>query len=139
MNTTPQTPEQKISSKIREIEELLLSNNASYGNSALSTLGVFSALTPIKAICARIDDKLNRIKNKGITDQTEDTITDLIGYLILLKIALEDDHNNNPNPNPAQTNNYFSEPFVNGTTTYYKSFSSGNPNNGGPQKFFTDY
>jgi hypothetical protein len=138
MSTTQQTPEQRISSKIKEIEDLLLMKNASYGNSALSPLGVFSALTPVKAICARIDDKLNRIKNKGITDQTEDTITDLIGYLILLKIALEDDHDK-PNPNITETNNYFPDTFVNRTTTYYKSFSSGNADNGWPQKFFTDY
>ena len=138
MSTTQQTPEQRISSKIKEIEDLLLMKNASYGNSALSPLGVFSALTPVKAICARIDDKLNRIKNKGITDQTEDTITDLIGYLILLKIALEDD-NDKPNPNITETNNHFPSTFVNRTATYYQSFSSGNADNGWSQKFFTDY
>jgi hypothetical protein len=138
MNTTEQTPEQKIVSKIKEIEQLLLSKNASYGNSALSPLGVFSALTPVKAICARIDDKLNRIKNKGITDQTEDTITDLIGYLILLKIALEDDANNS-NPNLTETNNYFPKSFSNGSATYYQSVSSNKNDDGWPQKFFTDY
>ena len=35
-----------------------------------------------------------RIKNLGITDKTEDTVQDLIGYLILLKIAIEDERNN---------------------------------------------
>ena len=29
-----------------------------------------------------------QIKNKGINDKTEDTVTDLIGYLILLKVSL---------------------------------------------------
>jgi len=29
-----------------------------------------------------------RIQNKGINDKTEDTVSDLIGYLILLKVAL---------------------------------------------------
>ena len=29
-----------------------------------------------------------RIKSRGITDATEDTVQDLIGYLILLKIAI---------------------------------------------------
>jgi len=29
-----------------------------------------------------------RIKMRGITDETEDTVQDLIGYLILLKVAL---------------------------------------------------
>ena len=33
-----------------------------------------------------------RIKNKGINDKTEDTVSDLIGYLILLKIALKENN-----------------------------------------------
>ena len=36
-----------------------------------------------------MDDKIARIKNKGITDKTEDTVDDLIGYLLLLKMAIE--------------------------------------------------
>jgi hypothetical protein len=36
-----------------------------------------------------MDDKIMRIKNKGINDQTEDTVMDLIGYLLLLKMAIE--------------------------------------------------
>ena len=34
-----------------------------------------------------------RIKNKGITENTLDTIDDLIGYLVLLKIAIQDEEN----------------------------------------------
>ena len=47
----------------------------------------FSKLDNAAAICARIDDKLSRIANSGLNDATEDTLDDLIGYLILLKIA----------------------------------------------------
>ena len=36
-----------------------------------------------------IENKLARISNKGINDQTEDTVDDLIGYLLLLKMSLE--------------------------------------------------
>ena len=37
----------------------------------------------------RIDDKLNRIQQgAGLLDEDEDVIVDLIGYLVLLKIAL---------------------------------------------------
>ena len=49
---------------------------------------MFSKLNATEAICARIDDKLARIKNKGITDKTEDTVDDLIGYLLLLKMSI---------------------------------------------------
>jgi len=38
----------------------------------------------------RIDDKLSRIANGSGELSDEDTITDLIGYLVLLKIAQRD-------------------------------------------------
>ena len=41
-----------------------------------------------ESLCARLDDKLARIQNRGINDQTEDTLDDLIGYLLLLKMSL---------------------------------------------------
>ena len=71
------------------IRDLLLSKNRAYGDSALSPDNIFSKLDNAQAICARIDDKLRRIKNNGLDDKTEDTLDDLIGYLILLKIARE--------------------------------------------------
>ena len=72
-----------------EIRDLLLSKNKAYGDSALEPDNIFSKLDNAQAICARIDDKLSRIKNNGLDDATEDTLDDLIGYLILLKIARE--------------------------------------------------
>jgi hypothetical protein len=71
-----------------EVTELLLKKNADYGDTANNPIAIFSKLDSIEAINARIDDKLSRIKNKGINDNTEDTVTDLIGYLILLKVQL---------------------------------------------------
>jgi hypothetical protein len=70
-----------------EICDLLLSKNKAYGDSAIEPDNIFSKLDSAQAICARIDDKLSRIKNTGLDDATEDTLDDLIGYLILLKIA----------------------------------------------------
>ena len=72
----------------QEVTELLLKKNADYGDTANNPIAIFSKLDSIEAINARIDDKLSRIKNKGINDNTEDTVTDLIGYLILLKVQL---------------------------------------------------
>tara|TARA_R100000406_G_scaffold94094_1_gene85251 strand:- start:256 stop:519 length:264 start_codon:yes stop_codon:yes gene_type:complete len=71
-----------------EVTNLLLEKNTAYGDSALNPVGIFSQGNAVDSLCARIDDKLMRIKSRGITDQTEDTIQDLIGYLILLKIAI---------------------------------------------------
>ena len=46
-------------------------------------------LDAVESLLVRMDDKIMRIKNKGINDETEDTVTDLIGYLFLLKMAME--------------------------------------------------
>ena len=77
----------KIANTCEDIKTLLLEKNAKYGNSAVEPINVFSKQDNAAAICARIDDKLSRIKNVGLNDATEDTVDDLIGYLILLKIA----------------------------------------------------
>ena len=71
-----------------QIVNLLKEKNAAYGNTALNPPQIFSKLNATEAICARLDDKISRIKNKGINDKTEDTVDDLIGYLLLLKMSL---------------------------------------------------
>jgi hypothetical protein len=73
----------------KQITDLLKSKNKAYGNTALNPSNVFSKLDSTEAICARLDDKLARIKNKGINDKTEDTVDDIIGYLLLLKMSME--------------------------------------------------
>jgi len=83
--------ENKIILVCDEIKDLLLSKNDAYGNSALEPLGVFSDLKAKESIMVRLDDKLKRIKNRGINDQTEDTVMDLAGYLVLLMIAIRDE------------------------------------------------
>ena len=67
------------------IAEMLIEKNKSYGNSALNPIRIFSKASPIEQINARIDDKLSRLKS-GSEYPGDDTIDDLIGYLILLKI-----------------------------------------------------
>lgn len=68
--------------------EMLVRKNASYGNSALSPVRIFSKSSDIEQIYVRIDDKLSRIKSGSSLG--EDTIMDLIGYLFLLKIKMEE-------------------------------------------------
>ncbi len=80
----------KITEVANEIRDLLISKNAAYGDSALKPVAIFGDGNAVVSLCARIDDKLMRIKNKGINVDTEDTVSDLIGYLILLKIALNE-------------------------------------------------
>lgn len=71
---------------LHDIEELLISKNEKYGNSALEPLGVFSQLSAKEGLLVRIDDKLKRIKNGSLDKDDEDVVNDLIGYLVLLKI-----------------------------------------------------
>lgn len=67
---------------------MLIEKNRKYGDSALNPARIFSKASNIEQIKVRIDDKLNRIKNAQ-DDEDEDVVMDLIGYLVLLKIARE--------------------------------------------------
>jgi hypothetical protein len=78
----------KINDACDEIKAMLLMKNRKYGDSALNPIRIFSKADSIEQIKVRIDDKLNRLKNRQ-NDEDEDVINDLIGYLILLKIASE--------------------------------------------------
>ena len=70
------------------VTNLLLLKNEAYGDSALNPSNIFAKGDAVENLSARIDDKLMRIKMRGNNDDTEDTVQDLIGYLILLKVAL---------------------------------------------------
>lgn len=84
--------QRRISSICDDVKELLLFKNQRYGNSALEPIRIFSKSSSVEQILVRIDDKLNRImKGVGIVEDDEDVVMDLIGYLILLKMALENE------------------------------------------------
>ena len=82
------TTEDLILKVTDEMKELLISKNRAYGDSATNPSNVFSKGSPIESLCARIDYKLMRIQNKGINDKTEETVDDLIVYLLLLKMSM---------------------------------------------------
>jgi hypothetical protein len=69
-----------------DIAEMLIKKNISYGNSALDPVRIFSKAGPREQLHVRIDDKLNRLM-KGTDYPGDNDIDDLIGYLVLLKIA----------------------------------------------------
>lgn len=73
---------------VNNITKMLIEKNRKYGNSALKPQRIFSKASATEQIKVRIDDKLSRMKNQQ-NDEDEDVISDLIGYLILLKIAKE--------------------------------------------------
>ena len=71
----------------KEIQELLLEKNLKYGDSATNPIRIFSQADPVEQIKVRLDDKLSRISRGDPNLEDEDVISDLIGYLILLKVA----------------------------------------------------
>ena len=73
---------------VNNITKMLIEKNRKYGNSALKPQRIFSKASAVEQIKVRIDDKLSRMKNQQ-DDDDEDVTSDLIGYLILLKIAKE--------------------------------------------------
>ena len=74
----------KILEECLNIAELLINKNKSYGSSYSHPINIFSKADPKEQLYIRIDDKLNRIK-KGNEYAAEDTILDLVGYLVLLR------------------------------------------------------
>jgi hypothetical protein len=78
--------QQMIREECDAIREMLLAKNLAYGNSALEPVRIFSRASPVEQILVRIDDKLSRL-SKGHEYADEDTIQDLIGYFVLLRIA----------------------------------------------------
>lgn len=70
------------------IAEMLVAKNNAYGDSALDPVRIFSKASSIEQILVRVDDKLSRFA-RGNDYPGDNDIDDLIGYLILLKIAKE--------------------------------------------------
>ena len=75
-----------IVSECGAIADMLVAKNRRYGNSALEPVRLFSRADAIEQLRVRIDDKLSRILRRR-DDDTEDSELDLLGYLVLLRIA----------------------------------------------------
>jgi hypothetical protein len=80
-----QTSADLISEECDKLKALLLEKNAAYGDSALDPLRVMSKASPVEQILVRIDDKLSRLARGAAAG--EDVVQDLMGYLVLLRVA----------------------------------------------------
>ncbi len=78
--------QQLIDIECNEIRNLLIVKNRRYGNAAVEPIRLFSKANATEQIKVRIDDKLSRLANRQ-DDEDEDVTLDLIGYLILLRVA----------------------------------------------------
>jgi hypothetical protein len=86
----PPTSADRIRAKCSELGEFLVAKNRSYGDSALKPVGIFAKGRASDLIRVRLDDKLNRIRNAPDAFG-EDVVKDLLGYLLLYQLALEDE------------------------------------------------
>ena len=75
-----------IEAECLSIQAMLLEKNGRYGDSALAPMRLFSTADHLEGIKVRIDDKLSRLRALA-HGETEDVELDLIGYLILLRVA----------------------------------------------------
>ena len=80
--------EKAVRKVCNDIAEMLIAKNKSYGNSALEPINCFYKGDAGTSIKVRIDDKLSRIM-RGNEFQGDDTVWDLLGYLVLLLISKE--------------------------------------------------
>jgi len=87
-----QQTQQDIARVCDKVKNLLLEKNMKYGDSALNPIRIMSQASNIEQILVRIDDKLNRLKQgNNLLFDDEDVIMDLIGYYVLLKVAIDRD------------------------------------------------
>ena len=76
-----------ITAECNAIMAMLLDKNARYGDSAMQPRRIFSRADRLEQLKVRIDDKLSRIATMGPDSEDEDTLLDLVGYLVLYRIA----------------------------------------------------
>jgi hypothetical protein len=75
-----------ISNVCDSIKDMLIKKNQSYGDSAVDPIRIFSKADNLEQIKVRIDDKLSRI-SRGSEFYGDNDLDDLIGYLLLFKVA----------------------------------------------------
>jgi hypothetical protein len=75
-----------VTATCEEVKRVLLEKNRAYGNSALDPVRIFSRGDTVEQLNVRIDDKISRIA-RGSEYAGDDTELDLIGYLVLRRVA----------------------------------------------------
>ena len=80
----------KVRAILSEIGDTLIAKNQQYGNSALEPVRIFSKASAVEQIKVRMDDKISRLV-RGNGEGDEDAQADLLGYIVLLKIAQSED------------------------------------------------
>jgi hypothetical protein len=77
--------EVELDKVLQELKEVLVQKNNAYGDAALNPVRIFSKADAVEQIKVRLDDKISRLARGK--EAGEDVYLDLMGYLILLRIA----------------------------------------------------
>jgi hypothetical protein len=81
--------ENEIRAVCNEIADMLIEKNRSYGDSALNPVRIFSKdASNIEQLNVRLDDKLSRLLRGNGNHFNEDVEKDLVGYLVLKRVAV---------------------------------------------------
>ena len=83
---TIQDAEAEIRAECAALADFLAGKNRRYGDSALNPVRIFSRADAVEQIRVRLDDKISRLA-RGDGRASEDAVLDLLGYLVLLRIA----------------------------------------------------
>lgn len=90
--TLVERPGRSFESNVRrildKIGDELVSKNQAYGDSALNPVRIFSKADRTEQLNVRLDDKLSRVA-RGHEYPGDDTLKDIVGYIILLMIDRE--------------------------------------------------
>lgn len=84
--SAPDDVQKLIAEECDALKAMLLAKNQRYGNSALDPVRVFSRAATEEQIKVRLDDKLSLLA-RGSGTETEDVEQDIMGYLVLLRVA----------------------------------------------------
>ncbi len=93
------TDQELIKEKMEGVTDLLLRKNRDYGSSFRKPGILSGALDSKSKLLVRIDDKLERLGNlleknsdgDVSNESMSDTVTDLVGYFVLLGILLDEE------------------------------------------------
>lgn len=85
MTPAQETFERDVQEVLADVGDLLIKKNAQYGDSALDPMRIFSRASTVEQLKVRLDDKLSRLA-RGLGED-EDVERDLMGYLVLLRVA----------------------------------------------------
>lgn len=78
----------EIADECGKLCSFLIGKNRKYGDSALNPVHIFSKEPAHMQLRQQIDHKLARIQRGDASTEDEDTLLDLMGYLVLYRIAL---------------------------------------------------